>query len=234
MNLMTVEEISELQKDFDKEVERAIDYWASLCFGKIEKQIKAKNTGISKCVEGNIQIDPCRFYISRELNDRIVASEKTFHKGGEYVSNAIYSIRKDVLDGITYRNFYSPFSLFGFDQIYKIKNPDLGGGQYEMYFVPSIEVFTEKIVKGFIFKREKEIKKDHVTFKGLSLELLKKLNQKCKDNGVELTGIEVLYYTKSDGEYYLKKKLIIDDIFGSAEGNMPWGNCILLRWKCQM
>jgi hypothetical protein len=64
--------------------------------------------------------------------------------------------------------------------------------------------------------------------------LLKKLNQKCKDNGVKLTGIEILYWTIIDGEYYLKEKLIIDDIFGSVEGSMPWGNCILLRWKYQM
>ena len=231
---MTTEEIAKIQKDFDKEVDSAIDYWAYLCFGKIEKQIKAQNTGSSKCVEGKIQIDPCRFYISRELNDRIVTSGKNFHRGGEYASYAIDSIKKDVRDGLTDINFYSPFSMFDFDQIYRIKNPDLGGGQYEMYFVPSTEVHTEKIVKGFIFKREKEIKKYYVTFKDLSLKLLKKLNQKCKDNGVKLTGIEILYWTIIDGEYYLKEKLIIDDIFGSVEGSMPWGNCILLRWKYQM
>lgn len=234
MKLMTKEEIAELQKEFDSEVDKGVDYWAYICYREIEMQIKAKNTGASKNLEGKIQIEPCRFYISPEINEKIVASNLNFHNNSLYLSNAIDTIRKNVREGWEYRNLYVPFSLSGFDQIYRIENPALGGGQYEIYFVPSIEVHTEKTVTGFIFKREKEVKKNYVTFKGLSLELLKKLHKKCKDNGVELTGIEILYWSPRDGEYYLEKKIIIDDIFGSVEGYIPWGNCILLRWNYQM
>ena len=66
MNLMTVEEISKLQREFDEYVDGAILHWAEYSVEEIESQIKAKNTGREKFFEGKIQLSPYKFYISKE------------------------------------------------------------------------------------------------------------------------------------------------------------------------
>ncbi len=231
MKLMTAQEIAELKAAFDKEVDSGVDFWAYTCFEEIKKQIKAQNTGVKNVMEGKIQIHPCRFYVSRDLDAKIKESGKEFHYGGQYASEGIDLIRSDVWDGTERRAVYKPFEFSGFDSMYKILNPDFGGRQYEMFFIPTMEQRIEKVKKGLIFKREVEVRTSLLTFKGNQLKLLEKLNQKCKEEGVELTGLEILYFELIDGTCWVKDRVLLEDIFGCVKAPKPFYNCILLRWK---
>lgn len=235
MNLMTAEEISKLQREFDEYVDGAILHWAEYSVEEIESQIKAKNTGREKFVEGKIQISPYKFYISKELTTKIKDSQKSFHSGGDILENMFDEFFEDsYCSGIGRIELYNMVFLSeeGLKIINDINNIS-GPNRYLACFGASLERSFVEEQRGLIFKRTVRVKRDAWKFKGISLQFLKKLEAACKAAGIEILGAEIVYYNKDVSEFTpivhkmdnIYESCVCKDVMGSSR------RAVILKWR---
>lgn len=188
--------------------------------------MKKKYGGSGESIFGTLQIEPFRFYISRDVSDEIRASGKEFQDGTLYAENAMDIIKKFVSG----KNLYSSFD-FSHAEIYRIINTSRDAMLYDIYLRLDPTVHLRKVQKGLFFKREVEEKIPHVQLKKYSQKLIKILCEKCEREGIDLTGIEILTYNIIDGDYYEGKRYYMQDFTDAFKGSRPSNYNIFVHWR---